>query len=172
MTDINKIYTPEVIKDTDFPASESASLTTSGQVAGDTYQPDTITEQPFPISVVANELINNVINTRSQKILGKFRFTPSGAIQVGQYKSGVSGDIKISPDGIVALNKSGDNTFILDGESGDAAFSGTIFAGNLITGQVDVGTGAGGAYVRLDGANNRMVVHDGITPRIVIGNVT
>jgi len=36
---------------------------------------------------------------------------------------------------------------------------------------VDVGTGTGGAYVRLDGVNNRIVVHDGTTNRIVIGNI-
>lgn len=36
---------------------------------------------------------------------------------------------------------------------------------------VDVGTGAASSYVRLDGANNRIVINDGTTNRIVIGNV-
>jgi len=36
---------------------------------------------------------------------------------------------------------------------------------------VDVGTGSGSSYVRLDGGNNRIVVHDGTNPRIVIGDV-
>ena len=37
--------------------------------------------------------------------------------------------------------------------------------------EVNVGVGASSSYVRLDGPNNRIVVHDGTNPRIVIGNV-
>lgn len=52
----------------------------------------------------------------------------------------------------------------------DSMSAGKIIASTLIV-AVDVGTGAGSAYVRLDGANNRIVVHDGTVPRIVIGNI-
>lgn len=45
-----------------------------------------------------------------------------------------------------------------------------IMASNIDV-AVDVGTGAGSAYVRLDGVNNRIIVNDGTTNRIVIGNV-
>ena len=40
---------------------------------------------------------------------------------------------------------------------------------STLTAQVNVGSGTG--YVRLDGANNRIIIHDGSHPRIVIGNV-
>lgn len=36
---------------------------------------------------------------------------------------------------------------------------------------MDIGTGATNSYVRLDGPNNRIIVHDGTNPRIAIGNV-
>ena len=40
---------------------------------------------------------------------------------------------------------------------------------STLTAQVNVGSGTG--YVRLDGVNNRIIIHDGSHPRIVIGNV-
>ena len=46
-----------------------------------------------------------------------------------------------------------------------------IRTGTLSAGYVDVGSSGGSSYVRLDGPNNRIVVHDGTNPRIVIGNV-
>ena len=45
-----------------------------------------------------------------------------------------------------------------------------ILAGTIEV-SVDVGTAAGGAYVRLDGVNNRIIVNDGTTDRIIIGNI-
>ncbi len=45
-----------------------------------------------------------------------------------------------------------------------------IAAGTLEV-SVDVGTAAGGAYVRLDGVNNRIIVNDGTVDRIIIGNI-
>jgi hypothetical protein len=42
---------------------------------------------------------------------------------------------------------------------------------STLTAQVNVGTSSGTEYVMLDGANNRIIVHDGDKPRIVIGNV-
>lgn len=41
----------------------------------------------------------------------------------------------------------------------------------ILRGQVYVGQGLSGAYVLIDGENNRLVVSDGTTIRIVIGNV-
>lgn len=45
------------------------------------------------------------------------------------------------------------------------------FIGGTLDSTMDVGTGAASSYVRLDGPNNRIVVHDGTNPRIAIGNV-
>ena len=36
---------------------------------------------------------------------------------------------------------------------------------------IDVGRASDNAYVRMDGPNNRIVVHDGSNPRVAIGNV-
>lgn len=41
---------------------------------------------------------------------------------------------------------------------------------SILTAKVDVGSGAVGAYVRMDGENNRLIVHDGSNRRILIGN--
>lgn len=41
----------------------------------------------------------------------------------------------------------------------------------FVRGQVYVGQGTLGAYVLIDAENNRIVVHDGVTNRIVIGAV-
>ena len=89
----------------------------------------------------------------------------SGALQIGKYESGVSGDLRISPNGIVARNSSGMTTFALDGDTGSAVFMGEIQAGAIITGLVSVGNN----NVVIDGENQRMIVNDGQTDRILIG---
>jgi len=170
-----KVFTQETIKDAPFP-TESIPQTGNTQSEAGVYTPSEIKETPFPVKQTAQELLSNTLNTKSRKILGVFQFTKYGAIQVGTLEVGVSGEIKISPVGITAKNKDGTTTFALDGDTGNASFLGTIIAStfisdNLITGQIDVGQGTGGAYVRLDGANNRIIIHDGANPRIIIGNI-
>ncbi len=186
MTDENKVYHSEVIQDAPFPTEGVADFGSSQDSNKDTYHPTEIPDTSFPEMKTATELLSASLNTKSRKILGEFKFTRYGAIQVGAYVSGVSGDIKISPSGIVARNLSGVTTFTLDGDTGDASFLGTINAStiiasefqagtlssdNILTGQIDVGVATDGAYVRIDGANNRIIVHDGSYPRIVIGNI-
>lgn len=215
MTEI-KIYTPETIEDNPLPQEGEASLATTDSSSGDIHSPTEIKDQPLPVKRMSHELIGSVLNTQSRKILAEFEFTEMGAIQIGKYTTGISGDIKISPSGIVGRNLSGITTFSIDGDTGNATFLGTIQAGSVIADSVltdylqvgeaasdvndgvttisggkittnsmdanrisasnidvavDVGTGAGSAYVRLDGGNNRIVIHDGTNPRIVIGNV-
>lgn len=175
MTD-NKVYHQETIKDTAFPQEDGSILDTNQASSSGVFSPTEIKDNPFPDLKTANELLSNVLNTKSQKILGEFQFTRYGAIQVGTYEAGKSGDIRISPNGIVARNLSSETTFALDGDTGDATFKGTVRAStfissNIITGLIDVGAGVSGAYVRLDGVNNRIIVYDGSYPRIVIGNV-
>ena len=167
-----KVYTPEVIEANPFPGQDSLvsyQVTNPVSKSTDTYAPSTIKEQLIPTKKIATELIGNNLNTKTRKILGAFQFTPSGAIQIGNYQEGNNGDIRISPDGIVARNRTGLQTFALDGDSGDAVFAGTIQAGTLISGAVAVGDG----NILIDGATKRMLFYDadGI-PNIVIGLIS
>jgi hypothetical protein len=85
--------------------------------------------------------------------------------------------------GIKILNESGEVVFSVAGQVGtegiedeavtDAKITSIaankILAGDLVV-AVDVGNPTTG-YVRLDGVNNRILVHDGTNPRIVIGDI-
>ena len=124
-----KVYTPEVIVDVGFPQSaEGVTGTVTQGGSGSVSTPKVTQPGVFPKKMVAKELLSTVFNTVSKKILGAFEFAKSGAIQIGEYIAGVSGDIRISPAGIVARNKAGATTFALDGETGDGTFQGTIRA--------------------------------------------
>ena len=178
-----KVYTPEVITENPFPNSEAYTSSETNS-SGGTSTPTTTKPQNMPKKVVAVELIGSVLNTKSKKILAEVQFTPSGALQIGKYQSGVSGDLRISPVGILARNTSGNTTFALDGDTGDATFLGTVQAGSAIfatisaskittgtlqaTETIDIGSPGSGKYLRLDGVNARIIGHDGTNPRIVI----
>lgn len=167
-----KLYTPEVIESNPFPGQENTVDFNVTQQANQTtgiYGPATTKEQLVPTKKVAVELLSDKLNTKTRKILGTFQFTPSGAIQIGNYQEGDYGDIRISPVGIVARNRTGLQTFALDGESGDAVFAGEIQAGSLVSGAVAVGDG----NILIDGATKRMLFYDanGI-PNIVIGLIS
>src|SRR5258705_8961061 len=127
---MDKIYTPEVIADLPFPNQQAQqNVTESGIVTGSApLKPASIPNQPFPQQMVAQELLSTALNTRTKKIIQEFNFAPSGAIEIGDFKQGESGDVRISPDGVVARNLDGDTTFALDGETGDAFFKGIIQA--------------------------------------------
>lgn len=43
---------------------------------------------------------------------------------------------------------------------------------STLTAVVDIGAGEGGAFLKMDGPNNRFLTNDGMTNRIVIGRVT
>lgn len=52
----------------------------------------------------------------------------------------------------------------------------SMTVGKLVAGTLDVPVDVGkastaGAYVRIDGPNNRFIINDGTTNRIVIGNI-
>ncbi len=80
-----------------------------------------------------NDLINDRLDTDAKNILDEFTFGASGAIQIGTYVNGVSGDIRLSPNGIVSRNKTGANTIAIDGTTGDITIVGTVTAtaGNI-----------------------------------------
>lgn len=164
MDDIGKVYTPIVVDDSPFPQEENTIISSPQPTAG-TYTPITTKDQSFPTKRIAVELLSSAINTKSKKILQEFQFIESGAIQIGKYTPGVSGDLRISPNGITARNSSGLTTFAIDGDTGDAVFAGKLQSGSVITGEVIVGDNS----VIIDGVNRQILVNDGTTDRILIG---
>lgn len=143
MDDKPKVYTPEVIPDAGFPLEgtpTTAVTSSTQQVTNQIYGAKEMTEQGFPLKMVAKELLSTAINTVTKKITKAFEFTKSGALQIGEYLNGVSGDIRISPDGITARNKSGNTTFSLDGDTGDAIFTGDVRASTFTSDFFNVDT--------------------------------
>lgn len=131
----DKVYNPEEIEDSPFPNEDTIEgFDVSQSTSGDKINAQQIKDQKMPSRRIAQELIGTALNTKSQKILKEFEFTDSGAIKVGEYENGVSGDLKISPNGLVARNDAGTTTFAIDGTSGDAVFKGTVQAGSVISG--------------------------------------
>jgi len=164
MSDV-KVFYPEEIEDTMFPQKPTVDQAVVSSPSGQTYSPTQTQEQSFPSKRVATELMTSSLNTRSKKILQSFGFTQSGALQIGEYTQGVSGDVKLSPNGIVARNDLGDTTFALDGTTGDAVFKGEIKSGSLVTGEVIVGNNR----VIIDGENQTIIINDGTHDRVLIG---
>lgn len=167
MADDNKIYSPPTIEDQPFPFQEGiASFGTDKRDTKEIYQVPTVKGNKLPTKKIAYELLGSALNTRSRKVLGEFTLAESGGFQIGKYVNGVTGDLRITPNGITARDKAGITTFVLDATTGSAVFKGTIQAGTLIGGEVVVGDNR----VIIDGANSRIVVYDddGI-PRILIG---
>lgn len=124
-----KIYTPEVITDQPFPV-EDAAVSQVVTVASEngTYSPATIQPKPIPVKRIAHELFAESLNTKNRRILAEFQFTESGALQIGKYENGVSGDIRITPNGITARDITGATTFAIDATTGNATFKGTVQA--------------------------------------------
>lgn len=162
-----KVYTPQEIEDTPFPQEGVAEFGTTQQTSGGNYSPQQTKDVPFPDPRIAHEVLSRSLNTKSRKIIQEFQFTVQGAIQIGEYAPGIHGDIRISPKGIVARNSLGNETFVLDGENGDATFAGTIQTGAIISGRVIVGDNT----VVIDGESGipRILLYNNGIPEILIG---
>lgn len=164
------VYEPEKITDNVYvgPGQPLYPVTTQGG-----SNPNTNTQTPFTSNydrprsqkLIAYDVVNNVLNTQNRNILGNFSFGRVGAISIGEYVNGESGEIKISPNGIVGKNVNGEITFSIDGTTGNATFKGTIQAGTVIAGATQVGDES----VVLDGTNGRIIVNDGTYDIILIG---
>jgi len=156
MSNEEKVYYPATIADTPLPGEvEEVSGVVEKKSAG-IYQADRIPDRGFPTKKIAYEVMSSSLNTKSKKILAEFEFTEYGALQIGKYLNGVSGDLRISPNGITARDSAGNTTFALDGSTGSAVFAGTIQSGTLIAGMVVVGDNR----VRIDGENGRILIDD------------
>lgn len=128
-----KTFTPTVIQDIPLPGTEPVANSVSAGYSNTTKAgaPSNISNAPFKQKAVSQETIASSLNTKSKKIQGEYTFTQQGAIKVGEYQNGVSGEMKLSPAGITAKNKSGNTTFAIDGETGDAVFQGEVRAGDV-----------------------------------------
>ncbi len=162
-----KVYTPEIISENPIPQSDGVVSLASSDSGSESkgYSASVIKPQNIPVKRTAVEIIGSVLNTMSRKILGVLEFTQSGAIQIGKYTNGVNGDIRISPNGIIARDLSGNTTFGLDGDTGNAVFKGQIQSGSLVTGEVVVGNNR----IIIDGENQTIIVNDGVNDRVLIG---
>ena len=165
MADTN--YEPEVVQDNPFPGDpQPASLQGQPNPTG-TFTPTTTPAKSFPTRKIAVELIGSALNTRSRKVLQEFELQQSGGFKIGDFQEGISGDLRITPNGLTARDQAGLTTFVIDGITGNATFKGEVQAGTFISGLINVGDNS----VVIDGEAKRMVFYDdnGI-PVIVIGN--
>lgn len=164
-----KVYEPEVITENPFPLQDIAPVVVATQSNQQgTYSPTVSKEKTFPKKRTAVELLSTALNTRSKKILQEFEFTPTGALQIGDFKDGEAGDLRISRVGLVARNTVGLETFAIDGETGSAVFAGELRTGSVVTGQVIVGSNR----VIIDVDENgqpTIIVNDGTYDRVLIG---
>ena len=113
------------------------------------------------------EIVNAKLNTSAKTILDAFTFGVSGAIQIGTYSAGVSGDIRISPNGIVGRNSANENTFTIDTD-GNATFAGVLSAASGTLGSITAGTFTG--VTLAIGSSNSIFKAD--SNGIYLGNAT
>lgn len=126
-----KVLTPEVIPDTPLPMQSDVPFGVSDAATNQTYTQSETKEQPLPRKVIAHETIGAALNTKSKKILQEFELVNFGGLRIGKHEQGISGDIRITPNGIVARNQGGQTTFAIDAETGDAIFLGKVRAGDF-----------------------------------------
>lgn len=162
---MDKVYTPEVIQENPFPG-ELVELPTnqSDSVAGGNFKPTTTKTANFPRKRTAVELLSTALNTRSRKILQEFQLEQSGGFQVGNFQEGLTGDLRLTPNGITARDIAGLTTFAIDGTDGSAIFKGTLQAGSLIAGDGDI------IMEEASNGNGRIVFYNNGIPAILIGD--
>lgn len=163
-----KIYEPEISPETPFPGEPEPVVFPSQANPVGTYSPTTTKEKSFPTRKIATELIGQALNTRSKKILQEFELTQSGGFKIGNFKEGVSGEIAITPNGIITKDKAGLVTIAFYGEDGSGVFKGTVQAGTLISGEVQVGNNRLILTV-LDNGQPQILLNDGDNDRVLIG---
>lgn len=146
-----KTYEPEVIETYALPETvvEEETSSTSSE-SKKVVSPTTKISTRFPLRNISRETIGEALNTKTKQILGAFTFGQVGSIAIGVYENGVSGDVRITPNGITARDINGVTTFSIDGTTGGAVFKGTIQAGAVVAGIVTVT----GAFVVTDGTYN------------------
>ena len=74
---------------------------------------------------------DSAISTATSTIITPFTFGVSGALQIGTYVNGVSGDVRISPSGILGRDINGATTFSINGTTGVAVLNGLVVGTNV-----------------------------------------
>lgn len=141
MDDNEKVYTPVEVADNPFPQSEPVSTATTqgGSATTGNYQSPQTSSNSFPKKLIAHETISSVFNTVSKKVLQAFELVQSGGFQIGKYEDGVSGDMRITPNGLVARDMSGNTTIAVDADTGDVTIKGTLQSGSVISDSIVTG---------------------------------
>lgn len=129
-------YEPEIAQENPFPGETLIADTQGKSSTSGNLTPITSKEKTFPKKRTAVELLSTALNTRSRKILEEFELQQSGGLKIGDFKEGLSGDVRITPNGITARNIAGLTTFAIDGDTGDAVFKGEVRSGSILTGGV------------------------------------
>src|SRR3990167_3559129 len=160
---MDKNYTPEVIEENPFPGDLPIVDTQTQSSAGGNYSSVATNVKPFPTKKTAVELLSTALNTRSRKVLQEFTLQQTGGFKVGDFKEGISGDLRITPNGLTARNKSGITTLAVDGDTGDAIFAGQLRAGSTIVADTII------TEESSNGNGRTVYLNDGI-PAIVIGD--
>lgn len=146
---------PTTIQDQPVPLLDGTQTTATGSAStGDSTSvvivPTTQVDQKFPQAIVSKETISQSLDTETKRIKGSYAFESLGAIKIGEFNQGVSGEVDISPNGITAKNVNGDTTFALDGTTGDATFRGIVQAAGFDiiddTGLVSLSAFISGSY--------------------------
>lgn len=140
--DDDKVYTQEVVPAKPFPGEVIPVTTTTQSSSGGNFTPTVSSDKPLPVKKIATELLSTALNTRTRNILQEFELQQSGGFRVGNFEEGLSGDIRITPNGITARDIAGITTFAIDGTTGDAIFKGQLRSGTLITGEITLGDGS------------------------------
>ena len=159
----DKVYSQEIIEEVPFPGQVIVADTTTKGQSGETFTQPESKEKKFPVKRTAIELLSTALNTRSRKILQQFELQQSGGFQIGNFQEGISGDLRLTPDGMVARNRSGIETIAVDGDTGDAIFAGQIRAGSTIVADTIV-------TEQSSSGNGRTVYYNDGVPAIVIGD--
>ena len=158
-----KTFSQEIVPDSPFPGEPQLGILPSQPNPAGTFAPTVSKEKTFPVKRTAVELLSTALNTKSRKILEEFELQQSGGFQIGDFKQGISGDMRLTPNGQTARNKSGITTFAIDGETGGAIFAGEIRAGSTIVADTIVTEEA-------SSGNGRTVYYNDGLPAIVIGD--
>lgn len=166
-------YEPSTIVDQPVPLISGGTTEASGSNSGeDGITTKVIQDKVIPKTIIAVDVTSDSLDTQTRAIKGSYSFEQMGALQIGSFASGLTGQILISPDGIVALDKTGASTITVDGITGDVTIKGTLRSGSVITGAIisgDItvgGTGNGDGQIHvLDDSNVEKVTidKDGIT---------
>lgn len=158
-----KVFYPETIEENPFPGG-TEPIVLGQSLPKDTYAPTVSKDSKIRTKRTAVELLGTSLNTRSRKVLQEFELQQSGGFQIGNFQEGLSGDLRITPNGITARDIAGLTTFAIDGTNGDATFKGTLQAGTLIGGDNNV-------LITDNNGGGLIVLYNNGVPEIVIGEV-